>query len=149
MKRLLTTLVILTGLIGSGGAVWADAVSDYNKGKAAHNAGKLTEAAKWYLKAAKQGNAEAQSSLGVLHHGGFGALKDRIAAYMWFNIAGANGYKGAALSMDSVVRGLWEDGRVMGAEEIQKANERAKRCMDSDYKDCDAKAKSWWQKLTD
>ena len=32
MKRLLTTLVILTGLIGSGGAVWADAVI-WSKGK--------------------------------------------------------------------------------------------------------------------
>jgi hypothetical protein len=32
MKRLLTTLVILTGLMGLGGAVWADAEDDFHKG---------------------------------------------------------------------------------------------------------------------
>jgi hypothetical protein len=32
MKRLLTTLVILTGFIGSAGAVWVDAKSDLYKG---------------------------------------------------------------------------------------------------------------------
>jgi hypothetical protein len=32
MKRLLTTLVILTGLFGSAGAVWADAEDDFHKG---------------------------------------------------------------------------------------------------------------------
>jgi hypothetical protein len=31
MKRLLTTLVILTGLIGSAGAVWADEYADVKK----------------------------------------------------------------------------------------------------------------------
>ena len=36
MKQLLTTLVILTGLIGSGGAVWADEYADdFYKGDAA------------------------------------------------------------------------------------------------------------------
>ena len=38
MKRLLTTLVILTGLLGSGGAVWADALYDLYKGGAADGA---------------------------------------------------------------------------------------------------------------
>jgi hypothetical protein len=32
MKRLLTTLVILTGLLGGAGVVWADAKSDSDKG---------------------------------------------------------------------------------------------------------------------
>ena len=47
MKRLLTMLVILTGLIGSAGAVWADAVDDYNKGEAAYKANDYAEAVKW------------------------------------------------------------------------------------------------------
>jgi hypothetical protein len=50
MKRLLTALVILTGLIGSGGAVWADAKSDYSTGFAAYKAGDYAEAVKWYCK---------------------------------------------------------------------------------------------------
>jgi hypothetical protein len=36
MKRLLTTLVILTGLFGAGGAVWAQ---DFYKGLEAYNSG--------------------------------------------------------------------------------------------------------------
>jgi hypothetical protein len=50
MKRLLTTLVILTGLIGSAGAVWADAQSDAVKGYKAYQAGDFTEAVKWSRK---------------------------------------------------------------------------------------------------
>jgi hypothetical protein len=50
MNRLLTTLVILTGLIGSGGAVWADAKSDYSTGFAAYKAGDYAEVVKWYRK---------------------------------------------------------------------------------------------------
>ena len=55
MKRLLTTLVILTGLLGSAGAAWADALDDYNKGVDAYDAGNFEEAVKWYRKAAEQG----------------------------------------------------------------------------------------------
>jgi TPR repeat protein len=54
MKRLLTTLVILTGLIGSGGAVWADAEDDFYKGYKAYQTGDYAEALKWYRKAAEQ-----------------------------------------------------------------------------------------------
>jgi len=53
MKRLLTTLVILNGLIGSAGAVWADARSNFNKGWAAYKAGDYAEAVKWFRKAAE------------------------------------------------------------------------------------------------
>jgi hypothetical protein len=67
MKRLLTTLVILTGLIGSGGAVWADAVDDYNKGVDANDAGNFEEAVKWYRKSAEQGDADAQNNLGWMY----------------------------------------------------------------------------------
>jgi TPR repeat protein len=53
MKRLLTTLVILTGLFGSAEAVWAD---DFGKGYAAYEAGDYAEAVKWYRKAAEMGD---------------------------------------------------------------------------------------------
>ena len=43
MKRLLTTLVILTGLLGSAGSVWAGAQSDAVKGYAAYEAGDYAE----------------------------------------------------------------------------------------------------------
>jgi hypothetical protein len=43
MKRLLTTLVIFTGLIGLGGAVW---VQDFNKGLKAARSGDFATAMK-------------------------------------------------------------------------------------------------------
>ena len=48
MKRLLTTLVILTGLLGGAGAVWADVVSDFKKGYEAYQAGDYAEAVKLF-----------------------------------------------------------------------------------------------------
>ena len=51
MRRLLTTLVILTGLFCSAGAVWADAQSANDKGDKAYYAGDYAEAVKWYRKA--------------------------------------------------------------------------------------------------
>ena len=67
MKRLLTTLVILTGLIGSGGAVWAGAQSDAVKGWKAYQASDYAEAVKWFRKAAEQGDVKGQNNLGVMY----------------------------------------------------------------------------------
>ena len=199
MKRLLATLVILTGLIGSGGDVlaqdfkegvkaydsgdfdlamrkwkplaeqgdreaqfniglmykmgngvtqdYAEAVKWHRKaaeqGEAAaqYNLGGMykrgdgvtqddAEALKWYRKAAEQGDAVAQYNLGVSYYNGEGVLQDTIAAHMWFNIAAANGNNAAVKNRDIAA------GKLSSAD-IVKAQERAKRCMSSDYKDCD------------
>ena len=183
MKRLLTTLVILTGLFGGTGAVWADAQSDFKKGMAAYGGNRLAEAVTWTRKAAEQGYADAQSFLGLLYYGGEGVTQDyaeaakwfrkaavqgdadtqfnlgymysngegvsqdTIAAHMWFNIAAANGANNGIAFYAGDERDIVE--KMLSAGQLEKANERAKRCKDSDYKDCEAKAKSWWQKLTD
>ena len=199
MKRLLTTLVILTGLVVSTPAVWAQ---DFNKGLKAAQSGDFAtalkewkplaeqgnaaaqnnlgwmyyngngvtqdnaealkwyrkaaeqgdadaqnnlggmykrgdgvtqdyaEAVKWYRKAAEQGDAWAQNNLGVSYDNGEGVLQDTIAAHMWFNIAAANGNNAAVKNRDIAA------GKLSSAD-IVKAQERAKRCMSSDYKDCD------------
>ena len=163
MKRLLTTLVILTGLFGAGGAVWAQ---DYRKGFKAWLAGDYAtalkefrpladqgdavaqnklglmyengegvtqdyaEAVKWYRKAAEQGYPLAQDNLGVMYFNGNGVLQDTIAAHMWFNIAAANGDPDAAKHRDIAAGKL-------SSSDIVKAQQKAKRCMASGYKDCD------------
>lgn len=131
MKRILTALVLLSGLFGAGGAVWAgdsDPRAEYLK----------------LLKAAKEGDVRSQKMIAYdLMYGFDGATKDLSAAHMWYNIASANGD--------------WQDSgemrrrleEVMSREQIAKAEERAKRCMESKYKDCEAEPKSWWQKLLD
>jgi TPR repeat protein len=83
MKRLLTTLVILTGLIGSAGAVRADAQSDYDRGWEAYQAGDKVWALKWYRKAAEQGHVKALFSLGQMYRYGFGVTQDDAEALKW------------------------------------------------------------------
>ena len=91
---------------------------------------------------AEEGQVDAQFNLGLMYYAGDGVLKDRAAAYMWFSIAALKGHAGAAKNRDITARQLSSSG-------VEDAQKRAKRCMVSDYKDCDAEAKSWWQKLTD
>ena len=55
---------------------------------------------------------------------------------------GSNGNVDAMKFRDSIAK-------KMNKEQLEKANEMARRCVDFDYKDCDAKAKSWWKKLMD
>jgi TPR repeat protein len=101
------------------------------------------EAAKWFRKAAEQGDTYAQRRLGWIYEsGGKGVLQDLITAHMWHNIAVANGKHDAAEYRDRAADKLTPS-------ELVEARERAKRCMDSKYKDCEAEPKSWWKKLLD
>ena len=102
----------------------------------------LSEASKGCRKMASSGAAAAQYHLGVMLARGSGVLQDIGGAHMWLNIAAANGFSDAVGERDALAKKL-------SGEQLEKANDRAKRCMDADYKDCDAKAKSWWQKLKD
>ena len=49
---------------------------------------------KWFRKAAEQGHALGQLNLGKMYVNGRGVPKDNVLAYMWANIAGANGQDG-------------------------------------------------------
>jgi TPR repeat protein len=47
----------------------------------------LAEAARWYRKAADQGDATAQYNLGVMYGTGQGVTQDYGKAYMWLDLA--------------------------------------------------------------
>ena len=49
-----------------------------------------------YRVGAEKGNAGAQFSLGFMYEKGQGVPQDYVQAYMWFNLAAAQGTKGAA-----------------------------------------------------
>ena len=99
MKRLLTTLVILTGLIGSAGAMWGDAQSDFDKGLAAYKVSKHTEAVKWWRTAAKQGDAVAQVNLGWMYAQGNGVTQDYAEAVKWWRKVAEQGHKHAQIKL--------------------------------------------------
>ena len=87
------------------------------------------ETVRWYRRAAEQGHADAQVSLGAGYATGWGVLKDDVLAHMWLNIAGVNGNEVAREKRDNLER-------VMTRAEISRATELARECMVSDYQDC-------------
>ncbi len=59
----------------------------FDEGMAAYNRGDYATALREWRKAAEQGNAYAQTSLGVMYHNGQGVTQDYVQAHMWFNLA--------------------------------------------------------------
>lgn len=47
----------------------------------------LTKSTQWYLKAANQGNTNAQLLLGVMYHEGKNIKRDDQLSYVWLNLA--------------------------------------------------------------
>ena len=123
-----------------------------------------TEAAKWFRLAAEQGHVRAQTSLGSRYSEGKGVLKDIVEAVRWYRLAAEKGDQFAQLLLamtyldEEVVRdrvlahmwfnifsanaggslGLWDTfERSMTREEILRASELARECMESNYKSCE------------
>jgi TPR repeat protein len=92
------------------------------------------EAVKWYRLAAAQGNEFAQVHLGAMYTKGRGVRQDFVRAYMWFSLAAA------ASSGDSGDTATKKRGRIeskMTAEQIETAQEMARRCQEFKLKNCD------------
>ena len=59
---------------------------------------------RWFRKAAEQGDAKAQFSLGVCYENGTGIPKSFVEAYRWFNVAAAQGDEDATKHRDHLER---------------------------------------------
>jgi len=59
----------------------------------------LSEAARWYEMLAKQGDARAQASLGLMYARGYGVAKDMDAARQWWSFAAAQNDPGAQYNL--------------------------------------------------
>ena len=88
-----------------------------------------TEAVKWWLLSAEQGNVAAQYNLGVMNSNGNGVLQDNITSYMWYHLALVNGDYDAKNRTDTLEA-------QMTSEDLSKAKNMARVCMNSDYKNC-------------
>ena len=89
----------------------------YN-GVTAYRAYQFEEAAHWFLKAAEQGDAEAQFLLGRMHYDGNSLGIDDVTAYMWFDIAATNGLSAGVRYREGIARR-------MSDEDITTARQRA------------------------
>ena len=91
------------------------------------------EAVKWYRRAAQQGNINAQNSLGRIYaHGKKGVPQDFVRAHMWYDVAAATGMSsdGTRAHRDGVAS-------QMTTGQIEMAQEMARRCRDTNFKECD------------
>lgn len=88
----------------------------------------------WFRKAAAQGYAGPQSNLGLMYERGRGVRKDVVRALMWYHIASAmlKGDEGKA----AVKRRDYLTSH-MTSEQIEQGQEMARRCQQSQFKQCD------------
>ena len=85
---------------------------------------------KWYTRAAKQGYVSAQNNLGWLYSKTTTQFHNETKAYMWWFIAAQNGSHNALENMVRMETRLAPDN-------ISKARNMAKKCLQSDYQTCD------------
>ena len=81
------------------------------------------------MRAAKQGVVEAQSNLGVMYETGEGVPQDYGYAYMWWNLAAAQGHQNAKKNKEIITK-------KMNFSQIEQAQTLSRQCINSSYKDC-------------
>jgi hypothetical protein len=87
-------------------------------------------AVKWYRLAAEQGDAGAQSNLGLMYVLGRGVLKNNVRAHMWWSIAAPSGKsKHASKNRDKVAK-------QMTPSQLEKSQDLARECVRKKYKGC-------------
>jgi len=125
----------------------------------------LAEAVKLYRKAAEQGNAEAQSNLGVMYDEGEGVLQDDAEAVKWFRLSAEQGFpkaqallgimyaKGEGVPVDFPIAYMWANiAAATGLEyavetreaitasltpsQIERGQELTRACVARNYKGC-------------
>ena len=108
---------------------------NYQAGIDAYNSGDFKTAVEQAKLLAPLGNADAQFYLGKMYAEGKGTLQRNTHAHMWFNLASANGHSEAAQERDTLTE-------KMNPSLVDKAQDLAAACMDSDYQDCSLGNKS-------
>ena len=103
--------------------------ADFAKGLAAAPSGDFETALREWTPLAEQGDADAQSNLGVLYANGEGVLQDNIYAHVWLSIAASNGAKNATKNRDIVAK-------EMTPSQIDRAQDLALECVARNYKGC-------------
>lgn len=93
----------------------------------------FAEAQKWYRLAALQGNWGAQINLALLYSMGLGAPRNYPLAYMWFSVAGLSS---TGRDQTEALRARDDVAKAMTATQIADATAMAKKCKESQYRNC-------------
>ena len=82
------------------------------------------------LRAAEQGDAQAQLRLGIMYDTGEGVPESDINAYVWMSLSAAQGDEDAKRFKNLVAI-------EMTREQISEAQSLVQKCLENDYKGCD------------
>jgi TPR repeat protein len=124
MRRLL--VAVLLGMLGMTSAL----AGPWEEGMAAYNRGDYVPAIELFRPLAAQGNAKAQSIIGVMYRKGQGVAKSSLKAFVWLSLASARGDKQAAAELQEVSSS-------MKPEELAQAREMMQACEASNYRACE------------
>src|SRR6516225_4951578 len=102
----------------------------WEDGMAAYSRGDYVPAIAVFRALAEQGNAEAQTLLGVMYRRGQGVKRSSPRAYLWLNRAASRGNARAKTELREVSQS-------MTAEELARAKEIAQACEASNYRTCE------------
>ena len=89
----------------------------------AYRAGDYGTALMYLRSLAEQNHKKAQGTLGWMYEAGKGVRRDYIMAFVWYDVAVANGHKKAHRNRNSAESKLDED-------ELKKAQALSKRCLE-------------------
>ena len=127
MKQPAIGAMIAAALLISDAAAIAGPWED---GMAAYNRGDYVSAFRLFRPLAEQGNARAQTALGVMFRRGQGVSKNPLRAGMWFSLAAKRGDADARAGLSRVSRTLTQ-------QEISQADAMANACEASNYRQCE------------
>jgi TPR repeat protein len=119
-------LIVAAQILGIAGAVagpWEDGMASYNRGD-------YVPAIRLFRPLAQQGNAKAQSVLGVMYRRGEGVARSSARAFIWLSRAAARGDARAKVELRDV-------SQTMTPEELSQAREMAQACEASNYRNCE------------
>jgi TPR repeat protein len=111
------------GLSGAFAGTWEDGMVAYNRGD-------YVPAIRLFRPLAEQGNAKAQSLIGVMYRRGQGVARNSVHAFIWFSRAAARGDARAKTELHEV-------SQTMTPQEISEAQQMAQACEASNYRSCE------------
>ena len=131
LKKILISLLLSIGLIGSTGIAYAD----FNDGWTAYSKEDYKTAFKEWRPLAEEGDAKSQTNLGILYFNGRGVLKDYKKAFAWLKKAAEQGEAEAQYILGEI----YIEGKVAA-----KSFKNAKHWLELAYENGFAGAKVLW-----
>jgi uncharacterized protein len=93
IRPIVIAIALVAALVGPASA------QDWQKGLAAYDRGDYAAALREWRPLAEQGHAKAQNNLGGgMYEKGQGVPRDKVSAYMRYNLSAAQGYEDANTS---------------------------------------------------